>query len=370
MPANKKLLLLPGDGIGPEVMSEVTKVLEWFDRKRIASFDMSDGLVGGASIDATGVPITPDVVARAKNSDAVLFGAVGGPKWDKLGFDLRPEIAILTLRRELGLFANLRPATVLDPLIEASTLKPEIVRGLDIMIVRESTGGIYFGEPRGVETLPDGQKRGINTEIYTTSEIERVARVAFDLARQRQGRVCSVEKANVMESGLLWRQTVTALGAAEYPDVQLSHMYADNCAMQLVRNPRQFDVIVTGNLFGDLLSDLASMCTGSLGMLPSATLGAPDSSGRRLSLYEPIHGSAPDIAGQGIANPLAETFSLAMLLRYSFDMKEEAALVEKACLSVLEQGLRTADIMQEGKTRVTTREMGAAVMRELERLAA
>ncbi len=370
MPANKKLLLLPGDGIGPEVMQEVTQILEWLDRKRIASFDISEGLVGGASIDATGVPITADVVARAKNSDAVLFGAVGGPKWDKLGFDVRPEIAILTLRRELGLFANLRPATVLDPLIDASTLKPDVVRGLDIMIVRESTGGIYFGEPRGVKTLPDGQKRGINTEVYTTGEIERVARVAFDLARQRQGRVCSVEKANVMESGLLWRQTVTALGAAEYPDVQLSHMYADNCAMQLVRNPRQFDVIVTGNLFGDLLSDLASMCTGSLGMLPSATLGAPDASGRRLALYEPIHGSAPDIAGKGIANPLAETFSLAMLLRYSFGMVEEAALVEKAALSVLEQGLRTADIMQEGKTRVTTREMGAAVMRELERLAA
>jgi 3-isopropylmalate dehydrogenase len=370
MPANKKLLLLPGDGIGPEVMQEVTPILEWLDARRIASFDVSEGLVGGASIDATGLPITPDVVDRAKNSDAVLFGAVGGPKWDKLGFDMRPEIAILTLRRELGLFANLRPATVLDPLIDASTLKPDIVRGLDIMIVRESTGGIYFGEPRGVETLPDGQKRGVNTEVYTTSEIERVARVAFDLARQRQGRVCSVEKANVMESGLLWRQTVTALGAAEYPDVQLSHMYADNCAMQLVRNPRQFDVIVTGNLFGDLLSDLASMCTGSLGMLPSATLGAPDSSGRRHALYEPIHGSAPDIAGRGIANPLAQTLSLAMLLRYSFDMKEEAALVEKAVLSVLEQGLRTADIMQEGRTRVTTREMGTAVMRELERLAA
>lgn len=370
MPANKKLLMLPGDGIGPEVMREVAAMLEWLDRKRIASFDVSEGLVGGASIDAEGTPITPDLVARAKASDAVLFGAVGGPKWDKLGFDMRPEIAILTLRRELGLFANLRPAPVFEPLIEASTLKPEVVRGLDLMIVRESTGGIYFGEPRGVETLPDGQKRGINTEVYTTGEIERVARVAFDLARQRQGRVCSVEKANVMESGLLWRQTVTALGAAEYPDVALSHMYADNCAMQLVRNPRQFDVIVTGNLFGDLLSDLASMCTGSLGMLPSATLGAPDPSGRRLALYEPIHGSAPDIAGKGIANPLAQTLSLAMLLRYSFDMKEEAALVENAVTAVLEQGLRTADIMQEGKTRVTTAEMGAAVMRELERLAA
>ena len=370
MPANKKLLMLPGDGIGPEVMAEVSTVLEWLDRKNIASFDIAQGLVGGAAIDAEDTPITPETVDRAKASDAVLFGAVGGPKWDKLGFAMRPEIAILTLRRELGLFANLRPATVLDPLIDASTLKPDVVRGLDIMIVRESTGGIYFGEPRGVETLPDGQQRGINTEVYTTSEIERVARVAFDLARQRQGRVCSVEKANVMESGLLWRQVVTALGARDYPDVALSHMYADNCGMQLVRNPRQFDVIVTGNLFGDLLSDLASMLTGSLGMLPSATLGAPDASGRRLALYEPIHGSAPDIAGQGVANPLAQTLSLAMLLRYSFDMKEEAALIEDACLATLERGLRTPDIMQPGMTRVTTKEMGAAVMRELERLAA
>jgi 3-isopropylmalate dehydrogenase len=370
MPANKKLLMLPGDGIGPEVMAEVSTLLEWLDRRRIASFDISEALVGGAAIDAEGTPITPETVARAKGSDAVLFGAVGGPKWDKLGFAMRPEIAILTLRRELGLFANLRPAIVLDPLIEASTLKPDVVRGLDIMIVRESTGGIYFGEPRGVETLPDGQQRGINTEVYTTSEIERVARVAFDLARQRQGRVCSVEKANVMESGLLWRQVVTALGARDYPDVALSHMYADNCAMQLVRNPRQFDVIVTGNLFGDLLSDLASMLTGSLGMLPSATLGAPDSSGRRLALYEPIHGSAPDIAGQGIANPLAQMLSLAMLLRYSFAMTEEAGLIENACLAALESGLRTADIMQPGMTRITTRDMGAAVLRELERLAA
>jgi 3-isopropylmalate dehydrogenase len=370
MPANKKLLILPGDGIGPEVMQEVTGILEFLDRRNIATFDTSEGLVGGASIEAEGVPITPEVVARAKGSDAVLFGAVGGPQWDKLGFDCRPELAILTLRRELGLFANLRPATVLDALIDASTLKSDIVRGLDIMIVRESTGGIYFGEPRGIETMADGQQRGINTEVYTTSEIERVARVAFDLARQRQGRVCSVEKANVMESGLLWRQVVTALGARDYPDVALSHMYADNCAMQLVRNPRQFDVIVTGNLFGDILSDLASMCTGSLGMLPSATLGAPDESGRRLALYEPIHGSAPDIAGKGIANPLAQTFSLAMLLRYSFDMTEEAAMIEAACRSVLEQGLRTGDIMQPGMTRVTTNEMGAAVRAALERLAA
>jgi 3-isopropylmalate dehydrogenase len=369
MPSNKKLLILPGDGIGPEVTREVVNVIEWLDRRRIVSFDLSEALVGGASIEANGVPITPEVVARAKGSDAILFGSVGGPQWDRLGFDLRPELAILTLRRELGLFANLRPATVLDPLIDASTLKPDVVRGLDLMIVRESTGGIYFGEPRGVETMPDGQKRGINTEVYTTNEIERVARVAFDLARTRDNRLCSVEKANVMESGLLWRQIVTALGARDYPDVQLSHMYADNCAMQLVRNPRQFDVIVTTNLFGDILSDLASMLTGSLGMLPSATLGAPDSSGRRLALYEPIHGSAPDIAGQGVANPLAQTLSFAMLLRYSFGMKEEAALVENAVNNVLASGMRTADIMQPGKAKVGTRVMGDALLRALDKAA-
>ena len=369
MPSNKKLLILPGDGIGPEVTREVVNVIEWLDRRRIVSFDLSEALVGGASIEANGVPITPEVVARAKGSDAILFGSVGGPQWDRLGFDLRPELAILTLRRELGLFANLRPATVLDPLIDASTLKPDVVRGLDLMIVRESTGGIYFGEPRGVETMPDGQKRGINTEVYSTNEIERVARVAFDLARTRDNRLCSVEKANVMESGLLWRQIVTALGARDYPDVQLSHMYADNCAMQLVRNPRQFDVIVTTNLFGDILSDLASLLTGSLGMLPSATLGAPDSSGRRLALYEPIHGSAPDIAGQGVANPLAQTLSFAMLLRYSFGMKEEAALVENAVNNVLASGMRTADIMQPGKAKVGTRVMGDALLRALDKAA-
>jgi len=307
---------------------------------------------------------------RAREADAVLFGSVGGPKWDTLGFDMRPELSILTLRRELGLFANLRPAIVLDPLVDASTLKAEVIRGLDIMIVRESTGGIYFGEPRGVETLADGTKRGINTEVYTTPEIERVARVAFELARKRQNRVCSVEKANVMESGLLWRQTVTALGKAEYPDVELSHMYADNCAMQLARNPRQFDVIVTGNLFGDILSDLAAMLTGSLGMLPSATLGAVDSSGRRHALYEPIHGSAPDIAGKGIANPMAQMLSFAMLLRYSFGMDEDAVLIEQACTNVLASGLRTADVMAPGCAKVSTSVMGEAVVRELDKLGA
>jgi 3-isopropylmalate dehydrogenase len=370
MPANKKLLLLAGDGIGPEVMHEVRRVIDWMDRRRAVAFDLAEDLVGGASIDARGTPITDAALARALAADAVLFGAVGGPKWDALGFDLRPEIAILRLRSELGLFANLRPAIVYDPLVDASTLKADVVRGLNIMIVRESTGGIYFGSPRGIETLPDGSRRGINTEVYTTPEIERVARVAFDLARKRQGRVCSVEKANVMESGLLWRQTVQALGDAEYPDVALSHMYADNCAMQLVRNPRQFDVIVTGNLFGDLLSDLASMLTGSLGMLPSATLGLADASGRRHALYEPIHGSAPDIAGKGVANPLAQILSFAMLLRYSFGLEEDAALIERACVNVLANGLRTADVMAPGCARVGTQVMGEAVVRELDKLAA
>jgi 3-isopropylmalate dehydrogenase len=287
-----------------------------------------------------------------------------------LGFQLRPELAILRLRKELDLFANLRPAIVLAPLVDASTLKPEVVRGLDLMIVRESTGGIYFGEPRGIETLPDGSKRGFDTESYTTAEIERVARVAFELARKRGKRVTSVEKANVMQSGLFWRQTVTALHQQAYADVQLEHMYADNCAMQLVRNPRQFDVIVTSNIFGDLLSDLASMLTGSLGMLPSATLGPADASGKRLALYEPIHGSAPDIAGRGIANPMAQIFSFAMLLRYSFGMEEDAALIERACTNVLRSGLRTADIMAPGTAKVGTNVMGESILRELDKLAA
>jgi 3-isopropylmalate dehydrogenase len=370
VPANKTLLLLPGDGIGPEVMAEVRHVIAWLARNRAVSFEISEDLVGGAAIDARGTPIAAETVARAKEADAVLFGAVGGPKWESLGFAQRPEIGILTLRRELGLFANLRPAVVLDPLVEASTLKPEVVRGLDLMIVREATGGIYFGEPRGVELLPDGQKRGVNTEVYTTGEIERVGRIAFELAGKRAGRLCSVEKANVMESGLLWRETMTALGKREFPAIVLSHMYADNCAMQLVRNPRQFDVIVTSNLFGDLLSDLASMLTGSLGMLPSATLGAADASGRRPALYEPIHGSAPDIAGKGIANPMAEILSFAMLLRWSFGLEDEAALIERAATRVLAAGLRTPDVMAPGCTKVGTAAMGAAVVKELDRLGA
>ena len=368
MATNKQLLILPGDGIGPEVTREAVRIIDWLDRRRLVSFDLVEDLVGGASIDARGTPLADETLERAKRADAILFGSIGGPKWDSVPFEGRPEVAVLALRRELGLFANLRPAVVLDPLVDASTLKADVVRGLDIMIVRESTGGIYFGEPRGIETLPDGSKRGVNTEVYTTEEILRVSRVAFELARKRQNRVCSVEKANVMESGLLWRQTVTALREAEYPDVELSHMYADNCAMQLVRNPRQFDVIVTSNLFGDLLSDLASMLTGSLGMLPSATLGAPDATGRRHAMYEPIHGSAPDIAGKGVANPLAQILSLAMMLRYSFDLQAEAALIERACTNVLASGLRTPDVMAPGCAKVGTQVMGEAVLRELDKI--
>ena len=365
----KTLLVLAGDGIGPEVMREAGRVVQWLERRRAIRFDIVEDLVGGASIDANGVPITAATIARARAADAILFGAVGGPKWSTQPFDNRPEIAILKLRSELGLFANLRPATVLDPLAGASPLKAELVTGLDLMIVRESTGGIYFGEPRGIETLPDNTRRGINTEIYTTHEIERVARVAFELARTRSKRVTSVEKSNVMESGLLWRETVAALAKSDYPDIELAHMYADNCAMQLVRAPKQFDVVVTTNLFGDILSDLASQLTGSLGMLPSATLGA-ERDGRRPALYEPIHGSAPDIAGQGIANPLAQILSLAMLLRISFALAQEAALIERAVLNVLGSGLRTTDIMQGGFARVSTEIMGQAVVRELDKLAA
>jgi len=340
------------------------------DRRRSVTFDIEEGLVGGAALDAEGTPCSDETVARAKAADAVLFGSVGGPKWDNLPFEKRPELGILRLRKELGLFANLRPAVVLDPLADASSLKPDLVRGLDIMIVRESTGGIYFGEPRGIETMPDGKRRGIDTEVYTEDEIARVARVAFDLARKRRRKVTSVEKANVMQSGRLWRAVVSEVGKAEYPDVELQHMYADNCAMQLCARPKQFDVILGSNLFGDLLSDLAAALTGSLGMLPSATLGAVGSDGRRHALYEPVHGSAPDIAGKGIANPCAQMLSFAMLLRWSFGMEEDAKLVETAVEKVLAGGLRTADIMQPGMARVGTSVMGEAVVRELDKLAA
>ncbi len=368
MVANRKLLMLPGDGIGPEVMRQVRRVIEWLAKGRHASFDVTEGLVGGCSIDAHGTPLTDNAMADAMASDAVLLGAVGGPKWDSLPFEKKPERGLLRLRKEMQLFANLRPAIVFDALVDASTLKSEIVKGLDMMIVRELTGGVYFGTPRGIETLPDGSRRGINTQVYTTGEILRVARVAFDLARKRKRVVCSVDKANVMESGVLWRDEVQKLRDAEYTDITLTHMYADNCAMQLVRNPRQFDVIVTDNLFGDILSDEAAMLTGSLGMLPSASLGAPDSTGRRRALYEPVHGSAPDITGKDMANPLATMLSFAMMLRYSFDQGAEAALVERAIEAVLASGVRTADIMQPGANKVSTTAMGDAVLRELDRL--
>jgi 3-isopropylmalate dehydrogenase len=370
MPANKTMLFLPGDGIGPEAMREVRRVIDWFDRRRAVRFDIKEGLVGGASIDARGTPITDETMADAMSVDAVLFGAVGGPKWDTGAFDMKPERAILRLRKEMGLYANLRPATVFPELAEASTLKKEVIAGLDIMILRELTGGVYFGEPRGIETLPDGTRRGVDTQVYTTPEIERIARVAFELARKRRNKVCSVEKANVMHTGVLWRETVAKLHKQSYGDVELVHMYADNCAMQLVRNPKQFDVIVTDNLFGDMLSDLASMLTGSLGMLPSAAIGDPDATGRRKALYEPIHGSAPDIAGKGLANPLATMLSFAMLLRYSFDLPDDAALIENAARDVLARGIRTADIMQDGCTKVSTTGMGDAVLSALDRLGA
>ena len=366
--SNRKILVLPGDGIGPEIMREVLRIVEFFDRRRIASFDIAEDALGGAAYDVYGTPLAEATLAKALASDAVLFGSVGGPKWESLPFEMQPERGLLRLRKEMDLFANLRPAVVFAALAEASSLKPEIVAGLDLMIVRELTGGIYFGSPRGIETLPDGSRRGINTEVYSEAEIERVTRVAFDLARKRRGRVCEVDKANVMESGLLWREVARGV-QADYPDVELSFMYADNCAMQLVRNPKQFDVIVTSNLFGDILSDCAAMLTGSLGMLPSASLGAPDASGRRKALYEPVHGSAPDIAGKDVANPLACILSFAMMLRYSFDMAQEAELVEDAVRRALAAGVRTSDIVQPNTGRVSTRVMGDTVLRELEKAA-
>ena len=368
MASNKSLLILPGDGIGPEAMAEVRRIVDWMETNRAVKFDLDEDLVGGASIDKHGVPITDEVVEKAQNVDAVLLGAVGGPKWDDLDFSIKPERGLLRLRKDLELYANLRPAICFDALVDASSLKPELVRGLDIMIVRELTGGVYFGEPRGIEDLGNGIRRGVNTQVYTTPEIHRVARVAFELAKKRDGRLVSCEKANVMESGVLWREEVTKIHETEFPEVELSHMYADNAAMQLVRAPKQFDVIVTDNLFGDILSDCAAMLTGSLGMLPSASLGDVDEQGRRKALYEPVHGSAPDIAGQKIANPMATILSYAMALRYSFDMPEEADLIEKAVQNVLGNGVRTADIMSEGMTKVSTTEMGDTILRELDKI--
>ncbi len=370
MAANKRLLFLPGDGIGPEVVGEVRRIVDWLDHRRSVTFDVSEGLVGGCAYDAHGVALTDDTMAAAVAADAVLLGAVGGPKWDNVPREHRPEAGLLRLRKEMDLFANLRPAIVFDALVEASTLKPEIVRGLDILILRELTSGVYFGEPRGRQTLPDGTERVIDTQAYTRAEIERIAHVAFDLARKRSSKVASAEKSNVMETGAFWREVVGEI-ATQYPDVAFSNILADNCAMQLVRDPGQFDVIVTDNLFGDILSDEAAMLTGSLGMLPSASLGAPDpTTGKRHALYEPVHGTAPDIAGQRKANPLATILSFAMMLRYTFDMQEDAVMVEDAVQDVLNQGLRTADIMSPGATLVPTDEITTALLAALDRRAA
>jgi 3-isopropylmalate dehydrogenase len=364
---NPSLLILPGDGIGPEVMAEVRKIIGWLGERRGVAFDVSEGLVGGAAYDAHGTPLTDETMAMAQSVDAVLLGAVGGPKYDTLDFSVKPERGLLRLRKEMDLFANLRPAQCFDALADFSSLKKDIVAGLDIMIVRELTSGVYFGEPRGVFDDNEGGRVGVNTQRYTTAEIRRVARAAFELARRRNNKVCSMEKANVMESGILWREEVQWVHDNEYPDVELSHMYADAGAMQLVRWPKQFDVIVTDNLFGDLLSDCAAMLTGSLGMLPSASLGAPMANGRPKALYEPVHGSAPDIAGQGKANPIACILSFAMALRYSFDMGEDAARVEAAVEKVLADGARTADLMgPDGGTAISTAQMGDAIVAALD----
>ena len=366
MMSNASLLILPGDGIGPEVMAEVRKIIDWYGAKRNLQFDVSEDLVGGVAYDKHGTPLHDDTMAKALEVDAVLLGAVGGPKYDALDFSVKPERGLLRLRKEMDLFANLRPAQCFDALADFSSLKKDVVAGLDIMIVRELTSGIYFGEPRGI--FEEGNERvGINTQRYTESEIDRVARSAFELARRRSNKVCSMEKANVMESGILWREVVQKVHDEDYPDVELSQMYADAGAMQLCRWPKQFDVIVTDNLFGDLLSDAAAMLTGSLGMLPSASLGAPMANGRPKALYEPVHGSAPDIAGQGKANPIACILSFAMALRYSFDQGDEAARLEAAIEAVLADGARTADLMgPEDGTPMSTSEMGDAIVAALD----
>ena len=359
------LLILPGDGIGPEVMAEVRKIIAWFGENRGLEFEVSEDLVGGSAYDAHGTPLHDDTMAKAQEVDAVLLGAVGGPQYDDLDFSVKPERGLLRLRKEMDLFANLRPAQCFDALADFSSLKTEVVSGLDIMIVRESTSGVYFGEPRGI--FEEGNERvGINTQRYTESEIDRVARSAFELARRRNNKVCSMEKANVMESGILWREIVQKVHDTDYPDVELSHMYADAGAMQLCRWPKQFDVIVTDNLFGDILSDTAAMLTGSLGMLPSATLGPIMSNGRPKAMYEPVHGSAPDITGQGKANPIACILSFAMALRYSFDQGAEADRLEQAIETVLANGARTPDLMgPEGGTPITTSQMGDAILAAL-----
>lgn len=357
----KKILILPGDGIGPEIVSEAVKVLETVKQQHGLNLHLEEALIGGAAIDASGTPLPDETLVKAKAADAILLGAVGGPKWEALEMAIRPEKGLLGIRSALGLFANLRPAILYPQLVAASSLKPEVVSGLDILIVRELTGGIYFGKPRGIRTLENGEREGYNTYVYSESEIRRIGKVAFDLAEKRNYKLCSVDKANVLEVTELWREIMNDV-AKDYPDVELSHMYVDNAAMQLVRAPKQFDVIVTGNMFGDILSDAAAMLTGSIGMLPSASL---DVQGK--GMYEPCHGSAPDIAGQGIANPLATILSVAMMLRYTFANAEVAEQIENAVSQVLDQGYRTTDIFTEGCKKVSTRDMGQAVVDALQR---
>ena len=366
--ASYNLFYLPGDGIGPEVMAEVKKIVSWMSAQGIAKFETDEGLVGGSAYDAHGKAISEEHMAKAQAADAVLFGAVGGPKWDKVPYDVRPEAGLLRLRKDLGLFANLRPAICYPALADASSLKKSVVEGLDILIVRELTGGVYFGEPKTITDLGNGQKRGIDTQVYDTFEIERIARVAFDLAKARRNKVSSAEKRNVMKTGVLWNEVVTRVHKEEYPQVTLEHVLADNCAMQLVRWPKQYDVIVTDNLFGDVLSEVAAMLTGSLGMLPSASLGAPDAkTKRRKSLYEPVHGSAPDIAGTGAANPIAMIASFGMALRYSLGLGEWADKLDAAISAVLAQGLRTKDIASEEQpANASTTQMGEAILKELQ----
>ena len=362
----KKILLINGDGIGPEVVEQTKKIINFFNKNTDKKFETENALLGGCAYDAVGTPFPEETLKLARAADAILLGAVGGPKWEALEYKHRPERGLLGIRKELELFANLRPAKVFNALADSSSLKKELVENLDIMIVRELTGDLYFGQPRGVETLPDGTRRGFNTMSYTSTEVERIAIVAFELANLRGKKLCSVDKANVLETTEMWREVVTEIGAKKYPHINLSHMYVDNAAMQLVRAPKQFDVMVTGNMFGDILSDVASMLTGSLGMLPSASLGAKIN-GKQHALYEPVHGSAPDIAGRNLANPIATILSFAMMLRYSFDYKNEADAVEKAVENVLSKGLRTADIARAGEDKISGSQMGDEILNELKK---
>jgi 3-isopropylmalate dehydrogenase len=369
--ATYQLLLLPGDGIGPEVMAEVKKLIAWMNAHGMGTFETVEGLVGGSCYDAHKVAVTDETMAKAHAADAVIFGAVGGPKWDSVPYEARPEAGLLRLRKDLALFANLRPAVCYPALAAASSLKPEVVEGLDIMIVRELTGGVYFGEPKTITDLGNGQKRAVDTQVYDTYEIERIGRVACELARKRRNKVTSMEKRNVMKTGVLWHEVISALHQREFRDVTLEHQLADAGGMQLVRWPKQFDVIVTDNLFGDMLSDVAAMLTGSLGMLPSASLGETNpKTGKRKAMYEPVHGSAPDIAGKGLANPIAMITSFGMALRYSFGMGDEADRIDRAIAATLAKGLRTADIKSEGAKVVSTSEMGAVIIGEMEAAAA